>query len=254
MSEPVERAYYAVIPAHVRYDRALKPNAKLLYGELTALCNQTGYCWASNDYFAQLYGLTAETISRLIAQLEQRGYIRCEMEATDKGSRRRIYAGCFLVEPGGVDKNVKTPLDEKVKDPLDKKVKQNITSNNNTIPPKAPQGGQDAPRKRRDKSVPAWKPERFESFWACYPRKEDRVGAVREWDRLRPDDALLAVMGRALRAQMSGELWRRGVGIPYACRWLKNRRWEDPPPEAYSGPPGGAPSSRVVENEKVPSW
>lgn len=254
MSEPVERAYYAVIPAHVRYDRALKPNAKLLYGELTALCNQTGYCWASNDYFAQLYGLTAETISRLIAQLEQRGYIRCEMEVTDKGSRRRIYAGCFLVEPGGVDKNVKTPLDEKVKDPLDKKVKQNITSNNNTIPPKAPQGGQDAPRKRRDKSVPAWKPERFESFWACYPRKEDRVGAVREWDRLRPDDALLAAMGWALRAQMSGELWRRGVGIPYACRWLKNRRWEDPPPEAYSGPPGGAPSSRVVENEKVPSW
>ena len=42
-------------------------------------------------------------------------------------------------------------------------------------------------------------------------------------------DALLAVMGRALRAQMAGELWRRGIGIPYACRWLKNRRWEDAP-------------------------
>ena len=141
MSEMINRAYYAVIPAQVRYDRALKPNAKLLYGELTALCNQMGYCWASNDYFAKLYGLTAETISRLIGQLEQRGYIRCEMEATDKGSRRRIYAGCFLVEPGGVDKNVKTPLDEKVKTPLDEKVKQNITSNNNTIPPKAPPRG-----------------------------------------------------------------------------------------------------------------
>ena len=78
------------------------------------------------------------------------------------------------------------------------------------------------------------------------------MGAVREWDRLKPDDALLAAMGRALRAQMAGELWRRGIGIPYACRWLKNRRWEDAPPE-----PAGVPSSgggRVLENEKVQSW
>lgn len=97
-----------------------------------------------------------------------------------------------------------------------------------------------------------WKPERFEAFWALYPRREDRVGAVREWDRLKPDGALLAVMGRALRAQMAGELWRRGIGIPYACRWLKNRRWEDAPPEPAGGPPGGG--GRVLENEKVQSW
>ena len=58
------RSYYAIIPANVRYDQRLKPNTKLLYGEITALCNERGFCWAGNEYFADLYGVNKETISR----------------------------------------------------------------------------------------------------------------------------------------------------------------------------------------------
>lgn len=79
------------------------------------------------------------------------------------------------------------------------------------------------------------KPERFEAFWTYYrahARGEDRQGAVRAWDKLRPDDDLIAVMGRALRAQVQSEDWQQGFGIPYAKAWLNGRRREDEPKAA----------------------
>lgn len=106
-----------------------------------------------------------------------------------------------------------------------------------------PQSAETPKRKRRrsTKSVPDYEPELFERFWAAYPRGEDRQGAVAEWDSLRPDRETMLAMSRALVRQKASEEWRRGIGIPYAVRWLRRRRWEDeikapaPPPESAGG-------------------
>lgn len=82
--------YFAIIPANVRYDEELKPNAKLLYGELTALCNRDGFCWAGNDYFAGLYKVDNKTISRWISQLVNGNYITTEVMKSE-GNKRKIY-------------------------------------------------------------------------------------------------------------------------------------------------------------------
>mgnify|MGYP002968432426 FL=1 len=85
--------YYAIIPATVRYDTNLKPAEKLLYGEITALANIKGYCYASNRYFANLYNVTLHTVSQWISHLEKLQYIALEMIRDNNKviKERRIY-------------------------------------------------------------------------------------------------------------------------------------------------------------------
>ena len=89
MSDKIQKNYYAIIPADVRYDKRLTPLARLLYGEITALCNEKGYCWASNSYFAELYEVSNNTISSAIKQLEECGYIKCVYDKTQQAEAAR---------------------------------------------------------------------------------------------------------------------------------------------------------------------
>lgn len=94
--EEQQKAYYAIIPANVRYDKDLVPNAKLLYGEITALCNEKGYCWASNQYFAELYNVSDRTIKNWISQLVDKGYIQRSVkyrEGTKGIEQRKLFIG-----------------------------------------------------------------------------------------------------------------------------------------------------------------
>lgn len=95
-------SYYAVIPADVRYDTNLTANAKLLYAEITALANHNGYCWATNEYFANLYQLSERTISRLISSLEKEGYLNVEIDKS-QGNKRKIFLN--LSSKKAIDKN-----------------------------------------------------------------------------------------------------------------------------------------------------
>lgn len=92
--EEQQKAYYAIIPANVRYDKDLSPNAKLLYGEITALCNEKGYCWASNQYFADLYHSSISAVQKWVSALVKKGYINLELvykEGTKQILQRKLY-------------------------------------------------------------------------------------------------------------------------------------------------------------------
>lgn len=95
-----------------------------------------------------------------------------------------------------------------------------------TNTPLTPQRERRAPKKEQGRE-PAWKPERFAAFWRYYPRGESKRTAIAAWDKLKPDDALIDDIARALKRQMASEEWQRGVGIPYAATYLNQRRWED---------------------------
>ena len=85
--------YYSMIPADVRYDQRLTPNAKLLYAEITALTNVNGTCWASDNYFMRLYEVERRTIQNWLKQLEDNNYIKREVrykEGTKEIEKRFI--------------------------------------------------------------------------------------------------------------------------------------------------------------------
>lgn len=119
----IERNYYAIIPANVRYDKELIPNAKLLYGEITALCNEKGFCWASNNYFAGLYGVSITSIKKWLKSLEDGGYIKREVKY--KEGSKEIDTRWITIVTDGRGEKLPTPGQEKGPD--------NNTSLNNTI-------------------------------------------------------------------------------------------------------------------------
>ena len=113
--------YYAIIPANVRY-ADLKPNAKLLYGEITALSNKHGFCFASNKYFAELYKVNKNTISSWISDLKNYGFITVKIE---RNVNNQITKRCL-----GILKKMDNPIHEKLKY---NNTSINTTSNNISI-------------------------------------------------------------------------------------------------------------------------
>ena len=82
--------YYAVIPARVRY-ADIMPNAKLLYGEITALSNSKGYCWSSNNHFAELYKVSEKQVSLWLKQLAEHKFVEIELIKSQSGTLRKVY-------------------------------------------------------------------------------------------------------------------------------------------------------------------
>ena len=88
--------YYAVIPAEVRYNKKLTPNAKLLYAEITALCNMNGKCTASTQYFCRLYEVSRASIQNWLRLLDNHSYIERDV-IYKKGSKEILSRSITLV-------------------------------------------------------------------------------------------------------------------------------------------------------------
>ena len=124
--------YYAIIPADVRYAK-IPPNAKLLYWEITALTTKEGFCWATNQYFADLYGVNKSAISRWISILQENGFLYVEITTKEDGTPiRNIRIGIREKPNGGILKK-KKGYTQKEEWGYTQKSEHNNTSINNTI-------------------------------------------------------------------------------------------------------------------------
>ena len=104
--------YYGILPASVRYCKGLTPNAKILYTELSALTNKSGYCHATNNYFATLYDVSERAISQWFKELSNFGFIEIQIIKNETGTFRRIFlSGMNESSNGGMNKT-STPYEQ----------------------------------------------------------------------------------------------------------------------------------------------
>ena len=149
--------YYAVIPANVRYNKNLSSSAKLLYGEITALCNKTGECWATNKYFSELYGVSDRSIRDWVSDLQKEGVIEVVVTRDDSGTNRIIRLLSSSCQP---EENFRPSSEENF---LQNNTRDEYYSKSPSIvPPRGPSDGQsesDSDRTVREAV------EQFEQRW-----------------------------------------------------------------------------------------
>ena len=67
-------------------DENLCASAKILYAHISNLCNQEGYCFATNGYFADKLKAGERTVRGWLKQLEEGGHIQARYD----GRKRQI--------------------------------------------------------------------------------------------------------------------------------------------------------------------
>lgn len=92
---------------------------------ISSLCAEKGYCFASNEYLADIFKTTEETISRKLKKLENKGYINIQYERYGFKVEKRFIRIA-------IDENINCAIDENVNGAIDENVKENNTSINNT--------------------------------------------------------------------------------------------------------------------------
>ena len=154
--------------------------------------------------------MSKETVSRWLSHLQECGYIKVSVDQ-QAGNGRRIIVFDPVLDQGVLTKR-SIGIDEKIKTPIDKKINHNNTSINN-----------------KKEYIYG-----FDDFWKAYPKKIAKQDALKAYQKLKADSALLDKLLNALERQKQSPAWKKDGGqyIPHPATWLNGHRWEDEIPKS----------------------
>jgi hypothetical protein len=96
----METNYYIIIPASVRSAKDITPTQKLILGEIITLSKNSGTCWASNRYFAEVYDISRRSVITHIQELESKGYVKIRYKTENQITQRHIEPSVKIPEGG----------------------------------------------------------------------------------------------------------------------------------------------------------
>ena len=79
--------YFYTMPATIFYDRKLSANAKLIACIIANFCDKYGVCTVTNKRLGDVLGKSDRSLSRLISELNEAGYIDVKVDILDSNKR-----------------------------------------------------------------------------------------------------------------------------------------------------------------------
>lgn len=90
MERDIDTFINLVIATSLLGDSRLTFLEKLLLIDILSLCKKKGYCWATNEYFKNLFNVSRQTISKSISSFSKCGYIVLEYDRKEKNNSKRV--------------------------------------------------------------------------------------------------------------------------------------------------------------------
>jgi len=81
---------FITVSIEILHDKNLTANEKFILSEIEQLCSLEHGCFASNQHFADLIGITRANASRTITNLTNKGYIVCSIKMGTRNRERSI--------------------------------------------------------------------------------------------------------------------------------------------------------------------
>lgn len=92
-----------------------------------------------------------------------------------------------------------------------------------------PTANQQPTTNKNDKNERSNISAQFDAFWQAYPRKIGKQKALKVFEKIKPDNALLSTMLNKIEAYKKTDQWQKNNGqfIPHPTTWLNAGSWED---------------------------
>ena len=219
------------IPKEICNLKDLGWTEKLLLSEAYTLSSQKE-CYATNEHFSILLGITKESVSRVISKLIKLGYLNSKIrykENTKQVERRTLKVNWKFV----LNQNDNTytpncnysPLKNDIYLPTKMLKKENSREKSKEYNNTYAQSGVQIGNRVQDETTL----EKFERFYNAYPKKKSKGKALNWFKKHRPESSLVDTMLESLEKQKLTINWQKQNGryIPYPATWLNARGWEN---------------------------
>lgn len=227
---------FLMIPFTLFEDERVSTGAKMFYGLLASLSNKYGYCFASNDYLADLSKASESQIKRYFKELEDFNYISKEINKSTNERKvfvRFDFADCEM--SSAERKNELTSAQKRAQPERKNELTYPYEDNNTySYPYQSKNTTNNYLEKINITPIAPYEegaqiPSKFDEFWEAYPRKKDKKKAQALFVRIPDIDNEFPKIMEGLERDKQSQQWNENDGkfIPYPSTWLNRERWKD---------------------------